>query len=372
LHEPRERRADSDARRLDVPSERGSYPVVIGHGAVEALPARLAERGLTGAVVAVSCPPVWRLHGARLRGVLKRAPPILIPDGERAKALGTIARIYDALTARRLDRSAVVVALGGGVVGDVAGFAAATYLRGLRLVQVPTSLVAQIDSAIGGKVGVNLPTGKNLVGAFHAPALVVCDPALMRSLPRREFRAGLYEAIKYGVIASRPLFDRLHDEHAAILRQQPETVLAIVTECCEIKAAIVGRDEREAGPRRALNFGHTIGHALEAATGYRRLRHGEAVAYGMIAAARLSAARGLLTAEDEQRIRAVVRHLGPLPAIGDLQIGTLLDAVSRDKKTIAGRLHFVLAAGIGKTTEATDVSRSELRQALRAIGVVRA
>jgi 3-dehydroquinate synthase len=371
LSDGRELQADPGERRLDVPSERGGYPIIIGYGALGRMAPTLAAAGLSGTLTAVSCMPVWRAHGSRLRDVLKREPPVLIPDGERAKTLATLARIYDAWVARSLDRSAIVLAVGGGVVGDVAGFAAATYLRGLRLIQVPTTLVAQVDSAIGGKVGVNLTAGKNLVGAFHPPALVVCDPEVLSTLPRREYRAGLYEAIKYGVIASRPLFERLRDETGALLRQEPSVLGALITECCRIKADVVGRDEREAGPRRALNFGHTLGHALEAATGYRRLRHGEAVAYGMMAASHISAARGVLSAEDDQSIQAVIRQLGPLPAIGDVRAGTVLDALGRDKKRIAGRLHFVLAAGIGQTTEATDVTPAELRGALRQIGVKR-
>ena len=357
-----------DSRRIDVPSERGPYPVFIGRGALDRTSALLAERGLAGARVAVSCLPVWRAHGERLQQAVP-GQPVMLPDGERAKSLSSLARLYDALLTRNIDRSATLIAFGGGVVGDVAGFAAATFLRGLRLVQAPTSLVAQIDSAIGGKVGVNLPAGKNLVGAFHPPACVICDPDLLATLPKREFRSGLYEAIKYGVIASRPLFERIEAQHAAILKHDAGEVMALVTACCEIKADVVGRDERESGPRRALNFGHTVGHALEAVSEYRRLRHGEAVAYGMMAAARISAARGLLETEDEDRIRELIRHLGPLPAIGDLPAGPVLDAMTRDKKTVGGLLHFVLADGLGRTIEATDVSRNELSQALGSIGV---
>jgi 3-dehydroquinate synthase len=358
------------SRRIDVPCERGAYPVLIGRGLIDRAPAILAEHGIEGSAAVVSCPPVWTAHGKRLRQSVG-GQPILLPDGERAKSLSSLARIYDELLARKLDRSATIVAFGGGVVGDVGGFAAATYLRGVRLVQAPTSLVAQIDSAIGGKVGVNLRAGKNLVGAFYPPVCVVCDPNLLTTLPRREFRAGLYEAIKYGVIASRPLFDRLERDHDALMRHDPDAVMAVVTTCCAIKADIVGRDERESGPRRALNFGHTIGHALEAATSYRRLRHGEAVAYGMVAAARISTARGLLGAEDERRLAELIRALGPLPAIADLRAADVLDALTRDKKHVAGRLHFVLANGLGETSEATDVTRRELRDALRRVGITR-
>ena len=214
--------------------------------------------------------------------------PILVPDGERSKNLQTVGRMYEALIKARADRSAVIVALGGGVIGDMVGFAAATYLRGVRLVHVPTTLMAQVDSAIGGKVGVNHALGKNLIGAFHPPRLVLADPTVLATLPRREFRAGLYEVIKYGVIADAVAAGA----HAYAARRdvQPRTRGArsrSSTESCRIKADVVSRDEREAGLRRNLNFGHTIGHALEAVTDYRRFRHGEAVAYGMMAAAAL-------------------------------------------------------------------------------------
>src|SRR5215831_7924287 len=205
--------------RIDVESTRAPYQVVIGRGLLADLAGLLATPAAGGGTIVVSCPPVWRRHGARLKAIVGRQKPMLIPDGERAKTLATVEKIYDAMIRRRLDRSATLVAFGGGVVGDVAGFAAATYLRGIRLVQVPTTLLSQVDSAIGGKVGVNLPTGKNLVGAFHPPAIVACDPDLLDSLPRREFRAGLYEVIKYGVIASRPIFDRVSSRLSDILEQ---------------------------------------------------------------------------------------------------------------------------------------------------------
>jgi 3-dehydroquinate synthase len=294
---------------------------------------------------------------------------VLIPDGERAKTLGTVTRLYDAFLARDLDRASVVVAFGGGVVGDAAGFAAATFLRGIPIVQVPTTLLAQVDSAIGGKVGVNLSGGKNLVGAFHPPALVACDPDVLVSLPRREFRSGLYEVVKYGVIASRPLFERVAAAADDLFAHDRTVLVPVIAECCRIKADVVSRDERESGPRRALNFGHTIGHALEAATRYRRFRHGEAIAYGMRAAAHLSVARGRLGVDDQARLEAVLQHLGPLPAVEDVPAAAVLEAIARDKKVTNGTLHVVLAAGIGATEIADDVTPAELRDALHAIGV---
>jgi 3-dehydroquinate synthase len=318
----------------------------------------------------VSSGPVWRLHGDRPRGLLVRGDkPALMAVGEQAKTLSTVSALYDACVDRKLDRSAVIVALGGGVVGDTAGFTAASYLRGIQLVQVPTTLLAQVDSAIGGKVGVNLSHGKNLVGAFYSPSLVLCDPDVLTTLPRREFRAGLYEVIKYGVIASRPLFDQLQTGLSRVMSHDPAVMRTVVAACCQIKADVVMNDERESGLRRILNFGHTIGHALEALTGYRRFRHGEAVGYGMLAAARLSAMRGALSEADEHRIAAMIRALGPLPRVTDLSSREALDVIARDKKVVGGRLHFVLAASIGATVVVSDVTRSELVRVMRAIGM---
>jgi 3-dehydroquinate synthase len=356
--------------RLEVRSERTIYPVLVGSGVLDRLPELLRGHNLDRDIFVVSCPPVWRLHGRRLRAAIGAGnPPALIPDGERAKTLSTVARLYDAFVRRRLDRSSTIVAFGGGVVGDVAGFAAASFLRGLHVVQVPTTLLAQVDSAIGGKVGVNLASGKNLVGAFHPPSLVVCDPDVLSTLPRREFRAGLYEVVKYGVIASKPLFD-LVSSNLKPLFSHDETLLSpLVADCCRIKADVVVADEREAGPRRTLNFGHTIGHALEAITKYRRFRHGEAVAYGMLAAARISSARNLLSSDDELRVKDLIVRMGPLPVVTDLRISEALEAIQHDKKVTDGRLHFVLANGIGATTIAPDVSTAEIKTALRAIGL---
>ena len=355
--------------RIDVHGTRTPYHVLIGRGVIADLGAMLHEEGLGKELLVVSCPPVWRRHGARLRGVAGRRSPVLIPDGERAKTLQTVSKIYDALIQRRLDRSAALVAFGGGVVGDVAGFAAATYLRGIRLVQVPTTLLSQVDSAIGGKVGVNVAAGKNLIGAFHAPALVVCDPDVLGTLPRREFRAGLYEVVKYGVIASRSLFDRVSANLPAVFRQDAVLLPELIGECCRINARVVELDEREAGPRRILNFGHTVGHALEAVTRYRRFRHGEAIGYGMMAAARISASRGLLAPEDEAHLKDVIGRMGPLPPVTDLSVRDALEAITHDKKVTHGQLHFVLARGLGDAAIVADVASKDLAAAMRSLGM---
>lgn len=359
-----------DSIRIEVTSERGTYPVIVGPGSIAQIGDLLREQRIDRQRLVVSSPPVWRMQGRRLRELMGRTGrPALISDGERAKTLRTAARLYDACLEHGLDRSSAIIAFGGGVVGDVTGFAAATYLRGIALVQVPTTLLAQVDSAIGGKVGVNLPGGKNLVGAFHSPALVVCDPDVLASLPSREFRAGLYEVVKYGVIASRPLFDRLTSQLYRVLAVDNELLTPLVAECCRIKARVVMEDERESGPRRALNFGHTIGHALEAITNYRRFRHGEAIGYGMLAAASLSVARGAMPDGDETRLQRLIAAMGTLPRVNDLKVGDALDVIARDKKVVRGRLHFVLARGIGATTVVADVQEKELRAAMRTIGM---
>jgi 3-dehydroquinate synthase len=324
-------------------------------------------------LVVVSSPRVWGLLGDTIRGGLASIDadpdPVLVPDGEKAKTMATMSKVHDALVGRGVDRKAVLVVVGGGVVGDLAGFAAASYLRGIRLVHVPTTVVAQTDSAIGGKVGVNHRLGKNLLGAFHQPALVAVDPVVLGTLSRRELRAGLYEVVKYGVIASAPLFARCVDTMDALLDGSPDALLPVITECCAIKADVVTKDEREDGLRRILNFGHTIGHALEAVTNYRLLRHGEAVAYGMKAASAIAVGRGTWSADDDAALVSLIDRMGPLPAIAALDAQPILDATRRDKKVIAGALHFVLPTRIGETTIATDVDDAQVRLGLAAIGL---
>ena len=353
--------------RFEVKTSGSRYPVEIASGASRRLPALLDALALPVRRFIVSNPTVWRLHGSALEGV-SGEEPVLIPDGERFKQLSTVARIYDALIRANADRGTTVVALGGGVLGDVAGFAAATYLRGIPVAQVPTTLLAQVDSAIGGKVGVNHALGKNLIGAFHQPAAVVIDPDFLPTLPRREFRAGLYEVVKYGMIASPTLLDRLSETLPQLFRRDPAAVVPVIAESCRIKAAVVEADERESGPRRTLNFGHTIGHALEAVTKYRRFRHGEAVAYGMLAAAELAVRRGALAAADRDRLAGLLNAMGPLPSIADLSAAQALEAVARDKKVVNGRLHFVLPTAVGATTIVNDVTTEELAGAATAIG----
>jgi 3-dehydroquinate synthase len=353
---------------VEVRTASASYPIEIGAGAAAALPALLDAVRAPARRFVVSTAHVWGLHGETMSAVT-REEPILLPDGERYKNISTVMRIYDALIKASADRASCLIALGGGVVGDITGFAAATFLRGIPVVQMPTTFLAQIDSAVGGKTGVNHPLGKNLIGAYHQPLAVLVDPVLLTTLPRREFRAGLYEAVKYGVIASRSLFDRLVSDLPKLFARDTAALLPVIAESCGIKADVVSRDEREAGPRRALNFGHTTAHALEAVTKYRRFRHGEAVGYGMLAAAELGVTRKLFAESDREALAALIAKMGPLPPVADLPASELLQAMGRDKKVIAGTLHFVLPTSIGSTQVVTDITPAEITEALVKIGI---
>jgi 3-dehydroquinate synthase len=351
---------------LEVGSRSGRYGVNMEPGAVARLGALLDAARVPSRRFVVSNPTVWRLHESSFTGVTSE-DPILLPDGERYKNLQTVGRIYDALIRARADRASAIIAVGGGVLGDTAGFAAATYLRGIPVVQVPTTLLAQVDSAIGGKVGVNHALGKNLIGAFHPPAAVVIDPALLATLPRREFRAGLYEVIKYGVIASPGLFERVASTLPSLFKRDPDALMPVVAESCRIKAQIVEQDEHETGVRRTLNLGHTAGHALEAVTKYRRFRHGEAVAYGMLVAAEIAVARGTLAPGDREALAALIAKLGPLPAVADVPVHEILEAITHDKKIVAGHLHYVLPTRLGACEVVADVTKAEIERALRAL-----
>ena len=355
--------------RIDIDTPSRAYPVLVGAGTLAQVGSLLDEAGIGPSRFVVSSPTVWGYWGDPFHDALPDAAPIIVPDGERHKTLGGVSRIYDALLKSGADRSAALVTFGGGVIGDMGGFAAATYMRGLRLAHVPTTLLAQVDAAIGGKVGVNLPGGKNLVGAFYQPALVVIDPAVLSTLPRREFRAGLYEVIKYGVACDAALFDQVSRDLGPLTRRDPGALAPVIAACCRVKGAIVAADEREAGARRVLNFGHTVGHALEAATKYRRLLHGESVAYGMLGACAIASARGVMAAADRETVAAAIAQLGPLPPVNDLSAAAQLEFMRHDKKVHEGLLHFVLPAGIGASRIVTDVSEAELVRALRELGL---
>ena len=354
--------------RVDVATPSRPYVITLGDGVLGRLTKLLDDVKAPARRFVVSSPTVWRFHGQRFEKATK-AEPIIVPDGERYKQTPTVMRVYDALIKANAERSSTLITFGGGVIGDLAGYAAATYLRGIALVHVPTTLLAQVDSSIGGKVGVNHPLGKNLIGAFYQPHAVVVDPSVLGTLPRREFRAGLYEVIKYGMTSSPTLFERVAKEHRAIFDRQPDVLTSIIAEACGIKADVVSKDEKESGLRRILNFGHTAGHALESVTKYRRFRHGEAVGYGMLVAAELAVARGAMKESDRKALVDVIASLGPLPPIGDISMKEMLDAMKHDKKMIAGRLHFVLPTGIGSWAIVDDVTEKEVKKALSRLGL---
>lgn len=337
-------------RRIAIDSENGRYEVVYGAGVLLGAAARIRSLGENTGIFLLTSPRVarhWRsqlegaLRGANLRGTL------LFDDRETAKSIATVERICRQLVRAGADRRALLVAAGGGVVGDVAGFVTASYLRGVALVHIPTTVVAQVDSAIGGKTGVNLPEGKNLVGAFYSPRLVLADPTTLSTLPIREFRSGLYEVIKYGVIADKRLFDYLEKSIEALANRDAQALDFVIPRCIQVKADVVGRDERESGLREILNFGHTFAHAFEMATGYGKYLHGEAVGWGMIAAARMAEGMGLLPPEEVRRIEVLVRRVGPLPALPCTESSRLVQIMQSDKKTRAGKLRLVLSGKIG-------------------------
>ncbi len=291
---------------------------------------------------------------------------IVVPAGETAKSLKTVQTCYDLLAAHRLERKSFIIALGGGVVGDLAGFVAATYLRGLAFVQVPTTLLAQVDSSVGGKVGVNLMAGKNLVGAFYQPRLVLCDLDTLRTLPEREFHAGLAEVIKYGIIYDARLFAQLERDLPKLLWREPKTLAAVIARCCEIKAEVVGQDETENGLRAILNFGHTIGHAIENISGYGKFLHGEAISIGQVATAKLSAGLTGLSEDEVGRIRDLFKRAG-LPV--GIKLSTprrrkLFAAMRLDKKVSGGEIKFVLARKIGNVTWGQRVPENLINRAL--------
>jgi 3-dehydroquinate synthase len=291
---------------------------------------------------------------------------IVVPAGETAKSLKTVQTGYDLLASHRLERKSFIVALGGGVVGDLAGFVAATYLRGIAFVQVPTTLLAQVDSSVGGKVGVNLKAGKNLVGAFYQPRLVLCDLDTLATLPKREYRAGLAEVIKYGIIYDARLFAQLEQDLPRLLRREPKTLANVIARCCEIKAEVVGQDETESGLRAILNFGHTIGHAIENISGYGRYLHGEAIAIGQVAAAKLSFALTGLSGRDASRIADLFKLAG-LPScikLNAIQRKKLFTAMKLDKKVSGGEVKFVLAKKIGRVVCGQQVADELIRQVI--------
>lgn len=345
-----------------------SYPVYVGYGLLERSGRLLSPAGSARGFYVISSPRVWRLWGATFRRGLGRAgihPEVLLMDDrEQQKSLGTLERLARRLLRRGADRGAVVAAVGGGVVGDVAGFLAASFMRGLDYIQVPTTLVAQIDSAIGGKTGVNLPEGKNLLGAFHQPCRVLVDPQTLTTLPTREFHAGLYELIKYAVIGDKALFRFLERRLDVVKKRQPRAVVHVLERAIRQKARVVGQDEREQDQRRILNFGHTFGHALEALARYHNLRHGEAVGWGMLIATRLAQRLGRVPTAEAERIVGLVRAVGSLPRLPRVSPGRVYGQLHADKKRRGDALFFVLPQGIGRVEITADVPRAAVLHTL--------
>ena len=287
-------------------------------------------------------------------------------DGETSKRLGAVEKLAEKMVDLGADRRSIVIALGGGVVGDVAGFLASIFMRSVPVIQVPTTLVAQVDSAIGGKTGVNLASGKNLIGTFHQPLAVLVDPDVLSTLPDREYRAGLFEAMKYGVIRNPQIFELMESQRDALLQRDNDLLERLIVECVKVKADVVSADEREGGERRILNFGHTIGHALESATEYKHFLHGEAVGWGMVAAASIGKSLSVTNPETANRIIAMVLAYGLLPEV-DIDGRRVLQLLQSDKKTMAGVPHFVLATAIGKVDVINTVPESAVIEAVAEI-----
>jgi 3-dehydroquinate synthase len=360
-------------RIVNVPLGQRSYGIKIGPRLLKKLGAECARLKLGKRCAIITDTNVGRRYARPAFDSLANAgfspSLVILSPGEATKHPKSAAICYDRLAEHRLERKSFIVALGGGVVGDLAGFVAATYLRGVTFVQVPTTLLAQVDSSVGGKVGVNLKAGKNLVGAFYQPRLVLCDLDTMRTLPEREYRAGLAEVIKYGIIYDAGLFARLERDLPKLLRRDTRTLADIVARCCEIKAEVVGKDETESGPRAILNFGHTIGHALEAISHYGKYLHGEAISIGQVAAAKLSSETLGLSARHVARITDLFERAG-LPTrvrLNARQGRKLFGAMRLDKKVSGGEVKFVLAKRIGKVLWGQRVTDEEIQQTLEAI-----
>ena len=343
-----------------------TYKVYFDWGLLNRLRSILDQENLSGPFYVISDQNVFRHQGRRLEEALRGAPfhHFLVPPGEPSKDLKYWKRIQDFLLKKGADRRSAVIAFGGGVIGDLAGFAASTYMRGLALIQIPTTLLSQSDSSIGAKVAVNHPKAKNLIGSFYQPRMVVTDPALLESLPPREFSAGLGEAINYGVISDSELFELLHGNVEKILAYDREMLGSLITRCIAIKIQVVEEDERETGLRKILNFGHTIGHALEQTTQYKVLRHGEAVAWGMLAAGRMAIRRNMWDPNEFEKLKSIIVRSKSLFPLGPLKRKDIFSGLKHDKKKTGKSLSFVLPEKTGKVTIVKDITEEEIFAAL--------
>jgi 3-dehydroquinate synthase len=362
--------------RVETPTAK--YDVIAGSGLLESLAPRIEQvvgklprhggqvnnGGRARRVFVLTSAPIWGLWGNSMQQSFPDAPVVLfLEPGEKYKNLASVERLLRQMAQAGGDRGSLLIAFGGGIVGDVGGFLAAIFMRGIPYVQVPTTLLAQVDSSVGGKTGVNLPEGKNLVGSFHHPLAVFADIEVLGTLPDRELRAGLMESVKAGIIRDRALV-RFMEEHAdEVLGRDPKALEKVIAASIRMKAGVVNRDERESGLRMILNFGHTVGHALEQATGYKTLLHGEAVGWGMVAALYLARKRGTISAAQFERLERLIHRYGPLPAL-KLRATKVVAAAGGDKKNVGGVRRFVLPVGIGDAGVVEDVTAAELEAAV--------
>ncbi|MDF5715228.1 MAG: 3-dehydroquinate synthase [Rhizonema sp. NSF051] len=356
---------------INVNLPQQSYEIAIAPSSLDQLGEHMAALKLGKKVLLVSNPMIFKHYGERAIASLKAhgfdVTSCTLPPGERYKTLNSVQKIYDGALENRLERSSTMVALGGGVIGDMTGFAAATWLRGINVVQVPTTLLAMVDSAIGGKTGVNHPQGKNLIGAFHQPRLVLIDPFVLKTLPMREFRAGMAEVIKYGIIWDAQLFAQMEESKRLdqLRYLKPELIDAILMQSCQAKADVVSKDEKEAGLRAILNYGHTIGHAVESLTGYRVVNHGEAVAIGMVAAGQIAVELGMWQKAETERQHALIQKTGlPTQLPTGVDIEAIIEALQTDKKVLEGKVRFILPTQLGAVTITDQVPSDTIRQVL--------
>ncbi len=344
-----------------------SYNIMIGSGILKDIGKTIEKFEFSRKIALISNPTVHGLYGKTVSDAIKGAgydlTEILVPDGEEYKSLAYAEKIYESLLKAKLDRKSALIALGGGVIGDITGFAASTYMRGISFIQAPTTLLAQVDSSVGGKTGVNHPLGKNMIGTFWQPRLVWVDTATLETLPHREFLSGLGEVIKYGIIWDEEFFAYLEKNRDKILKLDPAALTHVISCSCEIKSEIVSKDERESGLRAILNYGHTIGHAIETFTGYKKYLHGEAVSIGMSMEARLSQQLGLIDNKEVFKIKALIDSCGlPSEMPGEIEISELVEIMQIDKKTVGGRIHFVLPEKVGSVKIHSRITSDDLKK----------
>ncbi len=372
FHDHEEKRRSHPVTAITVNLGLDSYPLYVGRGILSTVGEHARHAGFSHTGALISHPRLMTLYGKEVQASLERAgfdiTPIEVPEGETEKSWERVGLLYQELSRVALDRFSALFALGGGVVGDLVGFVAATFLRGVPLVHLPTSLTAQVDSSIGGKTGINLPLGKNLVGAFYQPRFVLTDVATLASLPEREFVSGLAEVVKYAIIRDAELFRYLEENTNRLLRRDQGALLHTVTSCCAIKAQIVEKDERDHGLRAILNFGHTVGHAIESALEYREIQHGEAISVGMLVATQLSVTRGICPRKDLERVSALLQRCG-LPRTLPVSPLEIMKRLFHDKKVRDGVLHFVLTGGIGHASVSAVADPQEILEVLESQGI---